>query len=93
MPHFPADPLPQSRVGSVLEYHVTRLPLAVWSEVLSKERVVVLRQLKNWGFWRELPARGRSGALLIPEFLPFSGRLGLLTHIGPSRRRCCVFIA
>ena len=83
------------------EYHVTRLPQAVWSEVLSKDRVGVLRQLKNWGFWRELPARGRSGARLIPNIpvgggvraLFGAGRVGLLTHIGPSRRRCCVITA
>ena len=52
------------------KYQVTRLPQAVWSGVLSKDRVGVLRQLKNC--WRELPARGWSGTLLIPN-IPVGG--------------------
>ena len=64
------------------ECHVTRLPLAVWSEVLSKDRVDVLRQLKNLGFWREPPARGRSGALLIPN-IPVGS--GVLPFFGAAR--------
>ena len=52
-------------------------PLDVWPRV--KDRLGVLQQLKTWGFWRELPARGSSGALLIP-IIPVAG--GVRTLFG-----------
>ena len=64
------------------EYFVSRLPLEVWPLVNKRDRVGVLRQLKARGLWKELPARGRSGVLLIPHISTGSGIRALFTTAG-----------
>ena len=63
------------------EYYVRRVPLDVWPHVNKRDRVGVVRQLKARGWWKELQARGRSGALLIPHISTGSGN-SCLVHNG-----------
>ena len=62
-------------------YQIRPLPLDVWPRVKAKARLGVLQQLKTWRFWRELPARGRSGALLFPV-IPVAGGVRALSGAG-----------
>ena len=65
------------------EYQVSRLPLGV-SRVKAKDRLGAFEQLKTWGeggFWRVLPARGKSGALLSPN-IPVAGGVRALFGAG-----------
>ena len=71
----------QSEQDNMLRYHVSLLshclnvglPLDVWPTVRAKDRLGVFKQLRTLGFWREFPARGRSGVLLIPSILVAGG--------------------
>ena len=55
---------------------------------MTKDRLGVFKQLRTMGFWRELPARGRSGVLLIPS-IPVAGGIrplfGAGEPLGPPR--------